>query len=156
MEKVITVSISNPNPYLSKEINSKTGVKSPMVSFTVTGDKDSIKQFKADQTAEIGRVSEDDKGNPLFHVLASNAGKYGVSNSLQRAVSPEGKTYWFADTTEEKLTEQLIAGADSTTKAVYAEQKIAEMRAFAKVLASNRARNILALQAKGVADLSKS
>lgn len=148
-KKILVVSISNPNPYNSKEN------KTPMVSYTVTGDKEAIKQFKADQTAEIGRVSEDEKGNPLFHVLASNAGKYGVSGTLQRAVSPEGKTYWFADNSEEKITEQLIAGADETTKAVFASEKIAQMRQFAKVLADNRARNIAALQAKTAADLSK-
>lgn len=145
------VTISNPNPYNSKEN------KTPMVSFVVTGDKDAVKQFKADQQAEIGRVSEDEQGNPLFHVLASNAGKYGVTNTLERATSPDGKTYWFADQSEEKALASLIAGADSTTKAIYAEQKIAQMREFARVLASNRAKNIAKLQAtagKG-ADLRK-
>lgn len=145
------VTISNPNPYNSKEN------KTPMVSFVVTGDKDAVKQFKADQTAEIGRTSEDENGNPLFHVLASNAGKYGVSNTLERATSPEGKTYWFADQAEEKALASLIAGADETTKAIYAEQKIAQMREFAKVLASNRAKNIAKLQAASAkgADLRK-
>lgn len=145
------VTISNPNPYNSKEN------KTPMVSFVVTGDKDAVKQFKADQTAEIGRTSEDENGNPLFHVLASNAGKYGVSNTLERATSPEGKTYWFADQAEEKALASLIAGADDTTKAIYAEQKIAQMREFARVLASNRAKNIAKLQATSTkgADLRK-
>lgn len=149
MEKVHVVTISDPNPYLSKE-NGR-----PMVSYKVTGSKDAIAQYKKDQTAEIGRVSEDEAGNPLFHVLASNAGKYGVSSTLQRATSPEGKNYWFADNAEEKQLEALIAGADSTTKEVFAAQKIAEMREFSRVLAANRAKNIAALQKKGTADLSK-
>lgn len=151
-KKILVVSISNPNPYLSKD--SGTGRK-PMVSYVVTGDKEAIKQFKADQIAEFGRVSEDDKGNPLFHVQASKASQYGVENTISRATSPKGEVYWFADNTENKLVEQLIAGADETTKAVFASEKIAQMRSFASTLAKNRATNIAALQAKAVADLGK-
>lgn len=150
MDKIKSVTISSPNPYNSKEN------KTPMVSYKVTGSKEDVASFKADQLAEIGRVSEDEQGNPLFHVRASNAGKYGVTSTLQRATSPEGEVYWFADNAEQKQLDSLIVGADSTTKEVYAEQKIAEMREFARVLASNRAKNIAALQAKTVkADLTK-
>lgn len=141
--KKIVVTISNPNPYSSKE----NGL--PMVSYKVTGSKEAVAQFKADQKAEIGRVSEDEDGNPLFHVSAKNAGKYGVTCTIERATSPEGKVYWFHDNAEEKQLEALIAGADEATKAVYAAEKISKMRSFAAELSRNRAANIAKLQAKG-------
>ena len=139
-----TVTISNPNPYKSK----KTGT--PMVSFVVTGSPESIAQYRADQLAQ-GVVSEDDKGNPLFHVTSSASAKYGTTATLERATSPEGEVYWFTDNAESKLLDELIAGSDATTKAIYASQKIEEMKAYARVLANNQRKNIAELQAKATA-----
>lgn len=139
-----TVTISNPNPYKSKN----TGT--PMVSYVVTGDKESVEQYRKDQEAQ-GVVSEDDKGNPLFHVTSSASAKYGATATLERATSPQGETYWFMDNAESKLLDDLIAGSDATTKAIYASQKIEEMKAYARVLANNRAKNIAELQAKATA-----
>jgi hypothetical protein len=139
-----TVTISNPNPYKSKN----TGT--PMVSYVVTGSPESIEQYRKDQLAQ-GVVSEDDKGNPLFHVTASASAKYGATATLERATSPEGEVYWFTDNAENKMLDDLIAGSDSTTKAIFASQKIEEMKAFARVLANNRSKNIAELQAKATA-----
>ena len=135
------VTISNPNPYKSKN----TGT--PMVSYVVTGDKASVEQYRQDQLAQ-GITSQDDNGNPLIHFTASASVKYGATAELERATTKEGNTIWFADTAEQKQMDLLVAGADETTKNAYAQIKLEEMRAFARTLASNRAKNIAKLQAK--------
>lgn len=141
--KNLKVTISNPNPYKSKN----TGT--PMVSYVVTGTPDAVEAFRADQLAE-GIVSEDDKGNPLQHFTKSASAKYGEQAELERTTSATGESYWFMDNAEQKNLDELIAGSDSTTKAIYASQKIEELKAFAKVLAQNRNKNIALLQAKSV------
>lgn len=138
MEKV-TIKISNPNPYLSKEN------KTPMVSYVVTGA--GAEQFAQDQLAK-GYDSTDDNGNPLIHFTSKASVKYGAESVLERTVLVDGSVIWFTDTAEDKQMDSLIAGADDTTKAMYAQGKLAELRAFAKVLASNRSANIAKLQAK--------
>jgi len=144
MEKQ-TIKISNPNPYLSKEN------KTPMVSYVVTGS--GAEQFAQDQLAK-GFDSKDDNGNPLIHFTSKASVKYGVESTLERTVLADGSVIWFTDTAEEKQMNSLIAGADDTTKAMYAQAKLDELRAFAKVLASNRSANIAKLQAKSQ-DISK-
>lgn len=138
MEKV-TVKISNPNPYNSKEN------KTPMVSYVVTGD--GAEQYAQDQLAK-GYDSKDDNGNPLIHFTAKASVKYGVESTLERTVLADGSVIWFTDNAEDKQMELLIAGADETTKAIFAQEKLAEMRNFARTLASNRSANIAKLQAK--------
>lgn len=135
------VTISNPNPYKSKN----TGTS--MVSYVVTGDKASVEQYRQDQLAQ-GITSQDDNGNPLIHFTASASVKYGATAELERATTKEGNTIWFADTAEQKQMDALVAGADETTKNAYAQIKLEEMKAFAKLLANNRAKNIAKLQAK--------
>ncbi len=135
------VTISNPNPYKSKNTEAQ------MVSYRVTGSPEAVAIFIADQKAQ-DVDSKDDKGNPLFHVLASNASKYGVTSVIERATNANGETYWFKDNAEEKELQALMDGADDITKLAFAQQKIAEMKAFAKVLAQNKARNIATLQAR--------
>lgn len=132
------VTISNPNPYQSK----KTGAK--MVSFRVTGSAEAVAQYIADQKAQDVE-SFDDKGNPLFHVLASNAFKYGTTSVIERATNANGETYWFKDNAAEKELQDLLEGADEITKMAFAQEKLAEMKAYAKVLAQNKARNIQTL-----------
>lgn len=138
MEKQ-TITISNPNPYPSKEN------KTPMVSYVVTGA--GAKQFAQDQLAK-GYDSKDDNGNPLIHFTAKASVKYGAESVLERTVLEDGSVIWFTDTATEKQLNNLIAGADETTKAMFAQAKLEELRAFAKVLASNRSANIAKLQAK--------
>ena len=137
-----TVNISNPNPYNSK----KTGAH--MVAYRVSGSPEAIAQFVADQKAQ-GVDSKDDKGNPLFHVLASNASKYGATAVIERATNSNGEVYWFKDNAEDKELQALLDGADDITKLAFAQQKIAEMKAFAKVLAQNKARNIQTVIERG-------
>jgi len=138
MEKV-TVKISNPNPYLSKEN------KTPMVSYVVTGA--GAEQYAQDQLAK-GYDSKDDNGNPLIHFTSKASVKYGAESTLERTVLEDGSVIWFTDTAEDKQMQSLIAGADAETKAMYAQAKLEELRNFAKVLASNRSANIAKLQAK--------
>ena len=94
------VTISNPNPYKSKKTEAQ------MVSYRVTGSPEAIAIFIADQKAQ-DVDSKDDKGNPLFHVLASNASKYGVTSVIERATNANGETYWFKDNAEEKAFDVL-------------------------------------------------
>jgi hypothetical protein len=138
MEKQ-TITISNPNPYKSKE----TGT--PMVSYKVTGS--GAEQYRQDQLAK-GIDSKDDNGNPLIHFTAKASVKYGVEAVLERTTLATGEVIWFTDNGAEKVMNDLIAGADETTKAMYAQAKLAEMRAFAQTLASNRSANIASLLAK--------
>lgn len=135
------VTISNPNPYKSKN----TGTS--MVSYVVTGDKASVEQYRQDQLAN-GITSQDDSGNPLIHFTSKASLKYGVISELERAETKTGDVIWFTDTEETKQMDALVAGADDVTKNAYAQIKLEEMKAFAKALASNRAKNIAKLQAK--------
>jgi hypothetical protein len=143
MEKT-TIKISNPNPYDSKE----TGT--PMVSYVVTGA--GAEQYAQDQLAK-GYDSKDDNGNPLIHFTAKASVKYGAESTLERSVLADGSVIWFTDNADEKQLNKLIAGADATTQAIFAQEKLAELRAFAKVLASNRSANIAKLQAKNTSKL---
>lgn len=138
MEKV-QITISNPNPYNSKENGT------PMVSYKVTGS--GAKQYAKDQLAK-GIDSKDDEGNPLIHFTAKASVKYGAESVLERTTTASGEVIWFTDNSVNKQLDSLIAGADETTKAAYAQVKIEEMRAFARVLAANRSSNIAKLQAK--------
>jgi hypothetical protein len=135
------VTISNPNPYKSKN----TGTS--MVSYVVTGDKASVEQYRQDQLAN-GITSQDDNGNPLIHFTSKASLKYGVISELERAETKTGDVIWFTDTEETKQMDALVAGADDVTKNAYAQIKLEEMKAFAKALAANRAKNIAKLQAK--------
>jgi len=135
------VTISNPNPYKSKN----TGTS--MVSYVVTGDKASVEQYRQDQLAQ-GITSQDDNGNPLIHFTSSASLKYGTGTELERAETKTGDIIWFMDNEEQKQMDSLVAGADETTKNAYAQIKLEEMKAFAKALATNRAKNIAKLQAK--------
>jgi hypothetical protein len=135
------ITISNPNPYNSKN----TGTA--MVSYVVTGDKASVEQYRQDKLAE-GITSEDENGNPLIHFTASASVKYGATAELERATTKDGNIIWFMDNAEQKQLDLLVAGADETTKALFAQQKLEEMKAFARTLANNRAKNIAKLQAK--------
>jgi hypothetical protein len=135
------ITISNPNPYKSKN----TGTS--MVSYVVTGDKASVEQYRQDQLAQ-GITSQDDNGNPLIHFTSSASLKYGVTAELERATTKAGETIWFMDNEENKQMDALVAGADEVTKNVYAQTKLEEMKAFAKTLAANRAKNIAKLLAK--------
>lgn len=138
MEKQV-ITISNPNPYKAKE----TGT--PMVSYKVTGS--GAEQFRQDQLAR-GIDSVDDEGNPLIHFTAKASVKYGSESTLERTTTASGEVIWFKDNAVEKQLELLVAGADEATKAVYAQDKLAELRNFASTLASNRSANIAKLQAK--------
>lgn len=133
------ITISHPNPYNSKENGT------PMVSYKVTGD--GAEQYRQDQLAK-GVDSKDDEGNPLIHFTAKASVKYGVEATLERTSTSTGEVIWFTDNSTDKQSDALIAGADDTTKAMYAQAKLAELRSFAGVLASNRSANILKLQAK--------
>jgi hypothetical protein len=137
--KKTTITISNPNPYKSKN----TGTA--MVSYVVTGE--GAEQYRQDQLAK-GVDSADDNGNPLIHFTASASLKYGTNAELERTTLASGEVIWFMDNAEQKQLDLLIAGADETTKAVYAQQKLEEMKAFARALANNRSNNIAKLQAK--------
>jgi len=144
--KKTTITISNPNPYDSKENNT------PMVSYVVTGE--GAEQYAQDQLAK-GYDSKDDNGNPLIHFTAKASLKYGAESVLERTVLADGSVIWFTDNAEEKQMDKLIAGADATTQAIFAQEKLAEMRAFAKLLASNRSANIAKLQAKSSKSLGE-
>ena len=132
------VTINNPNPYNSKN----TGTA--MVSYVVTGDKASVEQYRQDQLAE-GISSQDDNGNPLIHFTAKAALKYSAVAELERAETKEGNIIWFTDNEEDKQMSKLIAGADAVMQAAYAQEKLAEMRVFARTLANNRSKNIAKL-----------
>lgn len=134
-----TITISNPNPYKSKENGT------PMVSYKVTGE--GAEQYRQDQLAK-GVDSSDDEGNPLIHFTAKAAVKYGSSATLERTKTASGEVIWFMDNAVEKQLESLISGADEATKAAYAQDKLAQLRSFAGTLASNRSANIAKLQAK--------
>jgi hypothetical protein len=135
------IKISNPNPYKSKN----TGTA--MVSYVVTGEKVAVEQFRQDQLA-INVSSQDDDGNPLIHFTSSASLKYGIGAELERTTTKDGKTIWFMDNEEQKQMDALVAGADETTKNAYAQIKLEEMKAHARALASNKARNIAKLLAK--------
>jgi hypothetical protein len=143
MEKQ-TITISHPNPYNSKENGT------PMVSYKVTGA--GAEQYRQDQLAK-GIDSKDDEGNPLIHFTAKASVKYGAESTLERTVLATGEVIWFTDNSTDKQLNSLIAGADETTKAMYAQAKLEELRNFARVLASNRSANIAKLQAKGAKKL---
>ncbi len=145
----LKIKISNPNPYPSKD----TGT--PMVSYVVTGSKEAVEQFREDQLAK-NISSQDDAKNPLIHFTAKAALKYGAVSELERAISREGETIWFADTEEEKQMSKLIAGADDTTKVLYAQEKLAEIRKFANTLANNRSKNIAKLLGKEAKEVKTS
>lgn len=149
MEKQ-TVTISNPNPYNSKENGT------PMVSYVVTGA--GKEQYRKDLLAQ-GIESQDDNGNPLIHFTAKASMKYGETAVLERAVLESGEVIWFDPTTaEEKQVKALIAGMDETTKALYAQSEIEKVRTFAKILVANRQANIAKLKAqpaKGIDNLGK-
>lgn len=133
------ITISNPNPYNSKE----TGT--PMISYVVTGE--GKEQYRKDQESK-GVVSEDDNGNPLIHFTAKAGAKYGETAVLERAVLENGEVIWFDPTQqEEKVLKGLIAGMDETTKAMFAQAQLEKARAFAKTLVANRQANIAKLKA---------
>jgi hypothetical protein len=140
------ITISKPNPYLSSEINIETGVKTPMISFVVTGA--GAKQYALDELAK-GYDSKDDLGNPLIHFTAKAGGKYGEVAVLERAVLETGEPIWFDPTQqEEKQIGFLMAGMDETTKNLYAQERLAKVRSMAKALVANRQANIAVLKAK--------
>lgn len=137
--KAETITISNPNPYDSKENGT------PMISYVVTGS--GKEQYRKDQE-DKGIVSEDDNGNPLIHFTAKAGAKYGSTAVLERAVLESGEVIWFDPTQqEEKVLKGLIAGMDETTKAMFAQSQLEKARAFAKELVANRQANIAKLKA---------
>ena len=136
------VTISNPNPYTS------TNTGKPMVSYVVTGTPEAIDAYRQYQKSQ-GVDSSDDEGNPLAHFNAPTAVKYGESAELIQGESKTGEEIWYMDNNEQKELEKLVSGADETTKAIYAAQKLEELKSFARTLASNRAKNIAKLKAQG-------
>lgn len=136
------VTISNPNPYTSKN------TEKPMVAYVVTGTPEAVEAYRQYQKSQ-NVESSDENGNPLAHFNAPTAVKYGESAELIQGTSKSGEEIWYMDNNEQKELEKLVAGADETTKAIYAAQKLEELKAFARTLASNRAKNIAKLQAQG-------
>jgi hypothetical protein len=142
----LTITISKPNPYDSKEINPVTGKKTPMVSYVVTGA--GKEQYRKDDLAK-GIDSVDDIGNPLIHFTAKAAAKYGDTAVLERAVRETGEVIWFdPKQQEEKQMKALIAGMDATTQAIFAQAELERVRAFAKTLVANRSANIARLKSQ--------
>lgn len=142
--KAETITISNPNPYDSQP--NEFGVRTPMISFVVTGA--GKEQFRKDQ-AEKGFDSQDDNGNPLIHFTQKAGVKYGDTAVLERAVLENGEVIWFDPTQqEEKILKNLIAGMDDTTKAMFAQAQLEKARALAKTLVANRQSNIAKLKAQ--------
>ena len=75
--------------------------------------------FYADQCADAGKeCSKADNGQPLLHLTLGTAFKYGVTNTLHRAIGQNGKGLWIAENNEEiKLTEATLAD-DNTPQSV--------------------------------------
>lgn len=147
--KTMKITISNPNPYKTEKTDSETGLIKTinMVSYVVTGDADAVAQYRQDQLVEAPNSITADNGQPLKHFTAKVCEKYGVKAELERAII-NGKPVWFMDNEAEKQLAELIQGSDTITQKVFAEQKIANLREFAKTLADNKKANITALKAK--------
>lgn len=147
--KTMKITISNPNPYKTEKIDSETGLirTIKMVSYIVTGDADAVAQYRQDQLVEAPNSITTDDNKPLKHFTTKACEKYGVKAELERAII-NGKPVWFMDNEAEKQLAELIQGSDTITQKVFAEQKIANLREFAKTLAENKKANITALKAK--------
>lgn len=147
--KTMKITISNPNPYKTEKTDSETGLIKTinMVSYVVTGDADAVAQYRQDQLVEAPNSITTDDNKPLKHFTAKVCEKYGVKAELERAII-NGKPVWFMDNEAEKQLAELIQGSDTITQKVFAEQKIANLREFAKTLADNKKANITALKAK--------
>jgi len=130
----LKVTISNPNNYTK---DGKVRVK-----FTVTGAKEAVEAFRADQTAKAGHeCAKDSKGNPLADFAIGTASKYGVSNELEMITLQDGTIGWQATNAEQtKLREATLndENTPSYIKASIQSAMIAEYMEFEKVCASNR------------------
>ena len=143
METKIT--ISNPNPYKSK----KTGKE--MISYVVTGSVEAVAQYRKDQVDTLGTCSEDDAGNPLYHIAKGTAMKHGAKATLTRQENQDGTKYWFNAEATEALSAEAVAGMSAVAQRLLAEEEVANAKAFNKVLSANRSANL----AKFIASQSK-
>lgn len=105
--KTATLKISKPRSY------KKTENKELRISFTVSGDAETLELYKQDQIADLGRTSTNDDGSPRFTKKPATAYKFGIENTVQRAFDEkENKYYWYVDT---KADELMLAGIDPET-----------------------------------------
>jgi hypothetical protein len=105
--KTATLKISKPRSY------KKTENKELRISFTVSGDAETLELYKQDQITDLGRTSTNDDGSPRFTKKPATAYKFGIENTVQRAFDEkENKYYWYVDT---KADELMLAGIDSET-----------------------------------------
>ncbi len=130
----LKVTISNPNNYTK---DSKVRVK-----FTVTGSKEAVEAFRADQTAKAGHeCAKDNKGNPLADFAIGTACKYGVSNVLEMITLQDGSIGWQAENSEQsKLREATLLDPNTPAfiKASIEATLVKEYMEFEAVCASNR------------------
>lgn len=154
--KTMTVTISKPNYYPKKVVNSETGVEETQewISFQVSGDEEAVAQYRQDQLASAPNSKTTDEGVPLMHFKAETAVKYGVSSDLERAII-DGKPVWFKDGNVDKLFKKMLNGASTVAKVEAAKDEIANLRALAEQAAANRKANIVKLLAKPRAEEAK-
>jgi hypothetical protein len=130
----LKVNISNPSNYTK---DGKVRVK-----FTVTGSKEAVAAFQADQTAKAGHeCSKDSKGNPMADFAIGTASKYGVSNVLEMITLQDGTIGWQAENSEQtKLREATLADESTPAyiKASIQQALVSEYMEFEKVCANNR------------------
>jgi hypothetical protein len=136
--KTATLKISKPRSY------KKTENQETRISFTVSGDADSLELYKQDQIADLGRTSTNDDGSLRYTKKPAIAYKFGIENTIHRAFDEkENKYYWYVDT---KADELMLAGIDPETDPTM-HQMVTEMflkrrMVMAKEIAKNDRANL--------------
>lgn len=143
------VTISKPSHY-----KAKTQLATLMVAFTVSGTPEALDAFRKDNiNPATGKCSEDENGNPLFHINMKKAKAYGVKATLTQGTSPEGENYWFS---EEVVANNLYKQSlDESEVAGYVASREQADRAFIAECSKNRSASIAKLQTKAKAETDK-
>ena len=111
----------------------KGGTGNKIAKFKVTGSKEAVAEYVADQTAVLGSCPTNDDGSPRHTLLA---GQYaGNSYNLQK--SANGKWSVIDNSTASMLKDMIAQERDPFIKAELAKQYAAEVLAGASRSTSN-------------------
>lgn len=139
MKKLV---INNPNSYTSK--NTDTA----MVSYHVTGNKESVEEYVRVKSAELAKLSppkelsyaDEDETVPLYHTTLDNACKIGEEGKLIFSVSEEGDETVYADISVHKLQmDRINSCKDKAKKALLENRMLDKEDIFMDLLAERKA-----------------
>lgn len=144
----VTLTIGNPENYVSKKLESDGKTRKIRVAYLVSGSKEAIEQYNQDMVDATGAVSQDKvTGKPLFTLSIEKFGK--LSGTIERSVRADGTVGWFIDNSEEQLMDKIMSGKSAEEQRDYNAEKRAEIASNLKtMLATKRAKVVVVAEEK--------